>query len=544
MTEIKNQFSQIHAVLKNHSRVESQITIGTAPLGFLLLLILILQIRGLFLNYAFYITTGVESIPVYSIWEVQNGMPLYQWPFRDNYQLTLYNFGFYYTYAFVLNLLHAHGPEILLYGRLLTVMFSFVGVVIQTRLIKGILAGPTRGLEEAAIWLISFCTWFNSYFPGYYNLSVRPDVLAVVLCTLATHLFLHFVRGQKLIWLVFAALAWILAWCIKQSAIFSLLGAGFYLLVFRRWSGLSILILLYGLSTGSMLWLGSPEYRWNILNAPRVDPLLPAVGTFSLLWGVSLSLFAWSAVFTLPLLMKIESRRGPNERPRDLIGRMRPGGDLSALAVLACIVIVGGGPAFLALCKRGSSLNHMFEIFVMASSLSYVLFVRLGSLCKEPAARRLGYLAGGLLLSMCIYPFAQLTMHRIGPMQRATRNDIAEKRQFARFLMSLPRPLLVTDEIWNLPWFAGNNNDPLVKLDPIWYPDALNKGLIQEGGLDGLIRRHRYASIYLEKNSTLYQAAIESMYETVQIQDQFTRYKDSLGHDVTNCVLLSAPAHP
>src|SRR5206468_6600055 len=94
---------------------KKEITIGAAVLAILLLLILIFQILGLYRSYAYYITTGAESLPIYSIWEVQNRIPLYQWPFKDFYQLTLYNFGFYYTYAFTLNLLHAHGPEILLY---------------------------------------------------------------------------------------------------------------------------------------------------------------------------------------------------------------------------------------------------------------------------------------------------------------------------------------------------------------------------------------------------------------------------------------------
>ncbi|HEV3271019.1 MAG TPA: hypothetical protein VGZ93_02455 [Candidatus Methylacidiphilales bacterium] len=526
------------------NRVLRPILAGAVVLACLLALILVLQVHGLYRNYAYYITTGSESLPVYSIWEVQEGHPLYQWPYKDFYQLTLYNFGFYYSYAFVLGLFHIHGPEILLYGRLLTAFLSLVGVIVQTRLIKAALCRPVSGLEEAATWLISFCTWFNSYLPGYYDLSVRSDVLAVLLCAMATLFFLRYLRGEKGMWLLAAALVWILAWCVKQSSIFSLIGVGFYLLLFRKWKALSILVLLYGLATGSILLLGSPEYRWNILTAPRVDPWTLSTGLLLLLRGVAYSLFTWSALFTFPLLLKIESRAEPQGKLRNLIDRMRPGGDLSAIAVLACIVIAGGPAAALTLCRKGGSLNYMFEVFVMASSLSYILFLRLGSRCEAPAARRLGYLAGGLLLSMCVFPLAQIALQRIGPMERASRQDFIEKREFASFLISLPKPLLISDEIWNLPWFAGDNHGPLVKLDPIWYPDALDKGLIQDGGIDGLIRRHWYASIYVQKNSDLYQTALDSGYRPAAISDPYTRYKDSLGRPVADCALLLFPGRP
>jgi hypothetical protein len=488
--------------------------------------------------------TGSESLPVYSIWEVERGYPLYQWPYKDHYQLTLYNFGFYDSYAFLLNLAHVRGPEILLYGRLLTTFFCAIGICLQTRLIKALLPGPTGYLEEISLWLVSICTWLNTTVPGFYDLSVRADVLAVTLCTAATLFFLYYLRQESVTWLLLASLGWILAWCIKQTAIFSLLGALAYLLCAGRWQALAVLLFTYGPAVAAILGLSSPEYRWNILKAPTIDPFELSRGLPSLAWGVVATPFAWVALLTFPLLLKLESRAATPPGFQTLPARMRPKGDLAGLTVLAFILICGGAPAALTLCRKGGSLNYLFEVFVFTSSLSYLLFFRLTALCREPAARRLGYLAGALLLAMCLYPAAELALHRLGPMQRATRDDMAKNQQFGDFLTTLPKPLLLNDEIWNLPWFASNNSYPLIKVDPIWYPDACDKNLIQDGGIEGLIRKHYYASIYVKKNSSFYQTALASHYVPVLLPDQPDSYLDSLGHPVTDCVLLHAPPSP
>lgn len=167
------------------------VVVGIGALAVLLLAILLLQLRGIVQHYEFYTTTGGETQSVYGIWKVQEGHPLYEWPNKDFYQLTLYNFGFYHLYAGALSLLGARGPSIMLYGRFLTVILAFCGCLLQAKLLRFLVLGQGangpegtrhpvscgfRGRAVAwAICLISFCTWFNSGFPGFYPVSVRPE---------------------------------------------------------------------------------------------------------------------------------------------------------------------------------------------------------------------------------------------------------------------------------------------------------------------------------------------------------------------------------
>src|SRR5580704_10385518 len=146
---------------KDSVRFFRPIIIGAGILALLLLAIVLLQLRGICMHYQYYIITGGESQCVYGIWKVQEGHPLYAWPNKEFYQLSLYNFAFYYLYAEVLNLLRAHGPGIMLYGRFLTVFFAGLGCLVQARLLLLLASKPKNRAICIAAVLVSFCTWFN-----------------------------------------------------------------------------------------------------------------------------------------------------------------------------------------------------------------------------------------------------------------------------------------------------------------------------------------------------------------------------------------------
>src|SRR5437879_7894248 len=70
----------------------------------------------------FYPTNGSESLMAYSIWKIQNHLPLYEWPQRDPFTLTLYNYLFYALYGHLLDYLGVSGSGILIGGRALTLL--------------------------------------------------------------------------------------------------------------------------------------------------------------------------------------------------------------------------------------------------------------------------------------------------------------------------------------------------------------------------------------------------------------------------------------
>src|SRR3989442_1406636 len=84
---------------------------------------------------AFCPTTGYESLMAYSVWKIQNHLSLYEWPQREPFALTLYNYLFYALYEHLLNCLRASGVGILLAGRMLTLLFACLFLLISPEVV-------------------------------------------------------------------------------------------------------------------------------------------------------------------------------------------------------------------------------------------------------------------------------------------------------------------------------------------------------------------------------------------------------------------------
>ena len=131
-------------------------------------------------------------------------------------------------------------------------------------------------------------------------------------------------------------------------------------------------------------------------------------------------------------------------------------------------------------------------------------------------------------------------MNRIGPITRASDADIARKEKFSQFLRSLKKPLYIDDEIYSLPWHESDNQYPAIKLDNVFYWDALKRGMI-DGGVEDLIKKHWFSTLYLPTNSSLFSEALAAQYRVESISPEQTRYLGDLNRESPPCALLSAP---
>ena len=72
-----------------------------------------------------------EGPVLYAIWKVGHGHPLYEFPFRPPFTLTLYNFLFYRTYAAIFSVLRIGTDAVPIAGRWITLVFAALGAVGQ-----------------------------------------------------------------------------------------------------------------------------------------------------------------------------------------------------------------------------------------------------------------------------------------------------------------------------------------------------------------------------------------------------------------------------
>ena len=320
-----------------------------------------------------------------------------------------------------------------------------------------------------------------------------------------------------------------------------LFGAGVYLLITRRISAAVVLALTFAIPISLILGLGSAEYRWNILFAPTVNALSLFNGARLLLDGMLKSLFVWSFLVTLPLLYYYHGR---SNRGRSwlkmLLAGLPAGGLFSTIKALAIVVLCAIPPSFLSLSKTGSSLNHMFEVFVAATTLSFVVALELGSRLTAQSSHRLGMVVGLTIFSMGAFPVGQLALNRMGPMVRASAADQVRKEEFSIFLKSLNPPVFIEDDIYSLPWQCNDNRYPSIMLDHVFYDAAKVHGRLC-GGVEQLIACHWFATLYLAQDSPYCKLAIAANYSPQPLAAKFSHCLDSLGRESPPLVLFSAP---
>src|SRR3989441_2102310 len=291
---------------------------------------------------AFCSTNGYESLMAYSIWKIQNHLPLYEWPQREPFALTLYNYLFYELYAHLLKCLGGSGVGILLAGRMLTLLFACVGAGVLTSIMRKACPEQTcKGTMPLTVMLASL-TWLSTSFLAWHALSLRPDVAAVATACIGTLIFIHAVNKHSKTLVALSGLLFYGCWAQKQSTVTLFLGACLFLLISRQFKLLVLLASSFAIPVLMTLWVSGDQYRYSILIAPRI------VGSFSLNAAVS----EWSKALLLNLLVWVLATVSLARQVRQLIsvwinGLYNTGdiGSVTTRCMMACAFVVEIGRA-------------------------------------------------------------------------------------------------------------------------------------------------------------------------------------------------------
>ncbi len=481
-------------------------------------------------------TTGFEEFCLYNIWKAAHGFPVYEWPQRDQYMMSFYNVGFYYTYAGWAKLWHASGPELVAATRLLSPIFAVFGMWIQVRLLRRLLPQRDRG-TEAWIWRLSFLVWFGTAFNAWTTLSARPDVPAVACALAGFALALHAQEsGRSWHWIA-SSLVFSAAWSFKQSAVWILVGTVLHLLIARAgWRALLALCGPFVVLAAACFALGSAEYRYNLTQVPRILAWLPAQSAPLFAQALVLNFF----FFAFALKGWLQLARGWSAQPQSW----------RAMAVASVPPLVMG---FAQLALRGSSTNNMLEGFVMVSLLGSACWLRAET--SEANMNHLRWIALGAcsLAAMAPLPAVQLanaargiTYVRvqnvsIGNVIKLNRDQLARRERFAEWLKTLPKPLWTRDAMFEMPWFATDDQYPAFVLNFQFEDDAKEKHvMVGEGFAEWILKRH-FACLLLPESDSLAGAAQRAGYVSSTIPTEFASLPSEFGSDGPAPLLWSRP---
>lgn len=450
-----------------------------------------------------FVTTGGESLTIYSVWKGMRHLPVYEWPFKYPFSISLYNYLFYDTYIVILRLIGAWDAGIETWGRLLTSLFAIVGAMAQWRLVQNLL--NLHGIRCLLSLLFAVSLWLCTSLIRWWSLTIRPDIAAIALVMIA----LWVIMQQPIYNFAIAGVFFYLAWSFKQSVILAFIGVCLFLLFYKRWRDLLVIAAVFIALIAATLILGTPEFRFSVLVAPRL------VSEYSFRHALRAEEF-----FLIANAYWILA-------PIALLGALRAQRIDNAVKLLLTVYVFALVAGFAAMGKVGASDNYMFEAFVAGSTLLQIAIFTLP-----------GRLVTSLLLFGCVQPVLQLLMapntsHLFGTLRIATSDEYANAMALRRNLANLKKPIYTTDESFALPWISASDHAPAFVNDPVFH-DATHFRC-QKGGLEGMLKNGDIPTVMLRSGDTLFLKSLKLSYikigESYHQGSQYSIY------------IISNPAH-
>ncbi len=434
-------------------------------------------------------TEGREGPGIYAIWRLLHGYPLYEWPNRPPYTLTLYNFGFYHFYAAVMRVFGVNDEALLVAPRVLTLLAALLGGVLFARLAWSL--APVRGLSgKVAFGALCASVWFSTQLLAWWPFAIRPDLWALVVSLAGVGLVLRALESASAARFASASLVFFAAWCLKQSAVLSFLGSlAAVLLLTRKPRLLACLALPFACLAGLCLLLGGERYRLALLGAPALSRFRP--GLLLEVASRALPQNLWMFGFA-PLAFAVEARSGI------LIAWQRRSLAERALLVIGVVAVAFG---ILGLGREGANKNYLFEGYVVSALAAWVTLVRLLEQSRPPA---LLVLAAVLLVPWTLFPVAQiLRPNHFGRTELCSEGSMSAHVALSTTVAHLPKPLYADHDILSQPWRSTDDHYPAIVLDGGWTSIAMREGFVPGGFLDAWLAEAHYASALVPDGTPL-----------------------------------------
>lgn len=435
---------------------------------------------------ALFPTSGVEAPMIYSVWKRMHHLPVYEWPFAYPFSLSLYNYLFYDTYAAFLKLAGVRDAGIMTWGRLFTPIFALMGAIAQWKLVQSHL--NLRGVRSLLSLVFAVGLWFGTSAIRMWSLTIRPDVAAIALVMAA----LCMVVWQPRFGFAGAGVFFYLAWSFKQSVVLAFAGVCLFLLLNKHWRSLFAIIAGFAALIAATLLLGTPEYRFSILVAPRLVREWSVLHAFHYAAPFVLANAYW-ILAPIALLLATGKRRGDD-----------------AVRLLMTVLVISLVAGLAAMTKEGAADNYLFEAFVAGSTLLQV------AVFTAP-----GRLISFLVLLGCVLPAIQCAIvptgryrHRFGTVRIANAAEYADAVELRKSLASMKKPIFTTDGIFSLPWISTDDHAPAFVIDPHFH-DA-TRALYYHGGIEGMLQRGEFPTVMLDSTDLQYLKSLNTNYKKVE----------------------------
>ncbi|MDG3007558.1 hypothetical protein [Paludisphaera mucosa] len=436
-------------------------------------------------------TTSGESVQLLNMLKVQRGLPLYDRPTEPPfYPVALYNAGFYAAYAWATAWLAPAIVDLTRGARLFSLALACLGL--GATLAYGLVDLRRRGPGEAspmlapAMVLAALATAFGG-LPGWWVLSIRPDIGAAALGAVGLALAFTIGPRRELTAGLAAGAAMAVAWSFKQSCVLVFGGLLLAAMYQRRWRFLAGLVPPVVATIAGLHLLLGPEYRYNTVFATSLAGFdVQNVTTLS-------AHLAIKGILPLAVsILALATMRGAAWlRPDERI----------ALAACAATTLFGG----LAACLRnGSAMNYFFEFNAVAGFLAVILARRLVEAVATSERSARPALAALAVAVACAS--AQDVLRLAAPARFdlvQARFDVDRKAELDRVRTMLRE---ADGPVYCQPALSGLSLDlpfPVYTFDdePFFHRPAALRGLLKGPGVQGQMAAHHFRMMVVEAES-------------------------------------------
>jgi hypothetical protein len=455
-----------------------------------------------------FFSAGGNGPVIYPIWKAIHHLPVYEWPCVFPFSVSLFNYLFYFTYASLFKLFGVSDAGIMTWGSLCTPAFAMIGAIAQWKLVQSYL--NLSGARSFLSLFFAMGLWICTSMVRGWAFTIRPDMPAIALVMIA----LWIVVRQPRFGFAYAGLFFYLAWSFKQSAVLALVGVCLFLVSHKRWRELSMMIVVFAALTAATLLLGTPEYRYDTLVAPRL------VTDFSVLHAVPIAskFLMGNAYWVLAPIALIVA--GGTRQVNNVV---------RVLIIVFTVALVGG---LVGLTKAGAYSEYLFEAFVAGSTLLQI------AVFMAP-----GRLVNALILFGSIQPAIQLAIvpsgagvsHTFGTVGIATAEQYAEAVALRELLASMKKPIFTTDGVFSLPWFSTEDHTPALVIEQFFHDGT--RAMCQNGCVEGMLERGEIPTVMLGKSDVFDLKSLSPSY--VKIADA-----SHLGQQWSIYVLRPLPTSP
>jgi hypothetical protein len=120
----------------------------------------------------------------------------------------------------------------------------------------------------------------------------------------------------------------------------------------------------------------------------------------------------------------------------------------------------------------------------------------------------------------------------IGNLTKLSAAQLAQRRRFAAWMQTLPKPLWMRDAMLQMPWFATGNQYPAFLIDYQFNADAWSAHIFVGDGIGEWVRRRHFACLLLRPvDAWLIKIAGDAGYVEAPVPDGFDPLATEYGID-------------